>query len=267
MFTFLKIIKPFLLPSAWVLLGMLVGVFLVFKNKRRAGIIVILITATFYYSLSIEPVSYLLAKSLEERYAVSALVSSPQDVEAIVILAAGADKPAGYRTFPELGGTSWRRLWRGIEVYRTFEGTVPIIYSGGSGDPFDPVSIEAQLAKEYAVSMGIPEQHFWVEHNSRTTRESGVAIRKMLDEKFSDHVQHHIVLVTSARHTLRALLVFKQNGIEATPFPADIAGGSLDLDVLSFFPSASDFSSSIASIHEWVGFGGYWIRADLYNHS
>src|SRR3990167_10678445 len=101
--------------------------------------------------------------------------------------------------------------------------------------------------------MGVPADRFWIEPDSRTTRESGEAVKKLLDERFPESEQHRVALVTSARHTPRALLVFEQNGIDASPFPADIAGGSLVIDVMSFFPSHSFFASSIDSIHDCIG--------------
>lgn len=263
MFTFLKIIKPLLLPPGWIFIGFIASIFLFWRNRKRLGMMILILTCGVYYLLSIEPAAYFLNKSLETKFTGIKFEQTPEDIEAIVILAGGADEKDRYRLEPELGGVSWRRLWRGIEVYREFDGQVPILYSGGSGDPFDRKSIEAELAKSYAVSIGIPEENFWIEPNSRTTWESGIAIKDLLSEKFPDNKSYSVILVTSAKHIPRAVWVMEKAGINAIPSPADISGGALHIDILSFLPSQSYFSSSIESIHEWIGFAWYWIRSNL----
>jgi len=257
LFTFLNLIKPFFLPPTLIAAGMFVSLILLIRKKHRFGKIVLCITLSAYYFLSIEPVSYILATSLENSPVADVAEESIRDVEAIVVLAGGADKANGNRRFSELGGASWKRLWHGIEVYRRYGGRIPILYSGGSGDPFDAESVEARLAGDYALSMGIPEGRFWIEGDSRNTYESGIKIKEMLDRKFPYIKDHRIILVTSATHIARASGVMKQVGIRAIPSPADYAFGDLSIDPLSFVPSTSCFYISTSVIHEWLGLLGY----------
>lgn len=218
-----------------------------------------LLTLVIYYLLSIEPVAYLLAKNLENKMAIGKMEEETANIEAIVVLAGGIDKKGGHRPYHELSGASWRRLWHGIELYKEFKDKIPILYSGGSGDPFDPVSVEAELAMNYAVSMGIPEEKFWIENSSRNTYESGIEIKRILEGRFPGVERHRIILVTSALHMLRSMKVMKKAGLNTITSSADFAIGSLSLDPFSFFPSVSNFSTSTRSIHEWIGIGGYWL--------
>lgn len=218
-----------------------------------------LLTLVIYYLLSIEPVAYLLAKNLENKMAIGKMEEETANIEAIVVLAGGIDKKGGHRPYHELSGASWRRLWHGIELYKEFKDKIPILYSGGSGDPFDPVSVEAELAMNYAVSMGIPEEKFWIENSSRNTYESGIEIKRILEGRFPGVERHRIILVTSALHMLRSMKVMKKVGLNTITSSADFAIGSLSLDPFSFSPSVSNFSTSTRSIHEWIGIGGYWL--------
>lgn len=259
MFTLLKLIKPFLLPPTLIALGMATSFLLLFRKKQKLGKTLLLLTLVIYYLLSIELVAYLLARSLESNMDIVKFEVETENIKAIVVLAGGVEKKGEYRPYHELSGVSWRRLWHGIELYKRFNSKIPILYSGGSGDPFDPVSVEAELAKKYAVSMGIPEDKFWIETSSRNTYENGVEIKRILDDRFPGVGRHRIILVTSALHMPRSMRIMKKIGLYPIPSPADFAVGSLSLDPLSFLPSISNFSTSTRSIHEWIGIGGYWL--------
>lgn len=263
MFMLMKLVKPFLLPPALIAVGLIISLIFLFGKRQKRGKALLLIVFAAYYLLSIEPVAYYLTRSIEGRVPVKEIGLEADDAEVIVILASGANKMEGNRPFPELGDAGWRRLWHGVELYRKFGGEIPILYSGGSGDPFDVVSIEAELAESYAVSMGIPDEMFWIEGSSRNTRESGAEIKRYLDERFPRTREHKIILVTSAYHMFRSMEVMERNGLYPIPSAADFRSGSLHLDPLSFIPDVGNFRASSQSIHEWVGIYAYRIMGRL----
>ncbi|MBI4450228.1 YdcF family protein, partial [Candidatus Uhrbacteria bacterium] len=245
-----------LLAAAFV-----IGCILVWRNRRRSGLRILVGAIVVYALFSLDPIANGLAWTLERRYAAPPTITERhRDAVAIVILAGGATEADGQRDVGELSGASWRRLWRGIATYRELDGVVPIIYSGGSGDPFNAVSHEAELARSYALWVaGVSEDGFTIETASRTTYESGGAVARLLRERRpdADVVQSKILLVTSAWHMRRAVAVFERLGMDVVPVPTDFAARTLRVTPLSFFPSADAFSSSVTSIHEWVGILSY----------
>lgn len=258
MFFLIKVVKPLFLPPTLIALGMLVSLFFLFRRKRRSGFFILLCVFIVYYFISLEPVSYFLTASLESR-TTSLIANTANDVTAIVVLAGGAERQEGHRPFPELSGTSWKRLWHGIELYRLYEGKIPIFYTGGSGDPFNSSSVEAELARQYALSLGIPEDRFLIEQESRDTFENARAVQEFLDKQITSAEEQKIILVTSARHMPRALAVMRKKNINVIPAATDFTTGSLRWSLFSFLPSHASFSSSVLSIHEWVGLMGYRI--------
>lgn len=263
MFTFLKLMQPFFLPPTFILIGLIVVFFLI-RKRHRLGTILLGVIIVIYYVLSIEPTAYLMERTLTRKVQ-HASVQEMQGAQVIVVLGGGAHTEEG-RRFPELGGVSWKRFWHGIEMYRAleeFEEKVPILYVGGSGDPFEPVSKEAELARSYAVGIGIPEEQFWTESQSRDTYENGAAVKRILEERFSESSPYRAVLVTSATHMPRARQVFEKQGMEVIPGPADFGTADPDLNPLSFFPSVSSFSSVIAGLHEWLGIFNYRARGRI----
>ncbi len=254
MFTVLKLIKPFFLPPTLIMLGMVLAIFLLFRKKRRWGKIILAATIITYYLLSTGPGNHLLVRSLEMATPVFlGTVSRAGEPEAIVILAGGAWQNGPLRPRNELAGPSWRRFWRGIELYREYDGLIPIIYSGGSGHIFDRVSVEGELTRQYALSMGIPEYDFLIETTSRNTYENIRETKKILDRDFPGSKPHRVILVTSSIHMPRAVLIAKKSGLDPIPEPADFLLRSSTFHLLDFSPSAETFLSSTRCLHEWLG--------------
>lgn len=263
MFLLLKLVKPFLLPPVLIAIGLAASLWLLRKKKVRAGKILLALTLAGYYLLSTGPVAFFLVRSLERLLPEENEEQFPK-AEAIVVLAGGVLKEGPFRPRPELGRMSWKRLWRGIELYRELGGNVPILYSGGSGDPFDPVPLEPELARGYAISLGVPETDFWTESVSRNTYESGRKIREILEQRCpASTLRPRIVLVTTSIHMTRSLLVMEKAGLNAIPAAADFPVSRLKLDIFSFIPSAEKFSLSTSCLHEWLGIIGYYLLGRL----
>lgn len=265
MFTLYKVLKAFILPPSLLWVGFVVGVVLLYGKRARMGRIVILCMVVTYYLLSIGPTAYVLSYGLERQtfYAAREYEGAPR---AIVILGGGASKEEGVRSIEELSEASWRRLWRGVEVYRAYNGHVPIMYAGGSGDPFDPISNEADLARRYAVAFGIPVEKFLAENVSRDTYENVIAVKRMLNDLMPvgvDAENEWVALVTSARHMPRAMGVMKKTGITAVAYPADFFPGNIRLTTLSFIPSSDYFYYSVLALNEWIGMVGYRLRGRI----
>jgi uncharacterized SAM-binding protein YcdF (DUF218 family) len=108
--------------------------------------------------------------------------------------------------------------------------------------------------------MGVREEMFWTESESRSTYESGIAVSELLEERFPDVEEHTIILVTSAIHMPRSIMVMNRVGIWSVPSAADYKTGVFSLDVLSFVPSAGNFDTSCSSLHEWLGMVAYRLR-------
>jgi uncharacterized SAM-binding protein YcdF (DUF218 family) len=268
MFTSLKLIEPFLLPPALIALGLLAVLVLLLARRFKAGGTILAAVLLFFYLLSTDlgmrPLVRSLMRLLPDPEAAFSDPEKPDGAEAVVVLAGGAYRRGSHRPRSELGGDSWKRLWHGLELYRRFGGKLPLLYAGGSGDPFDPVGIEPGLAKEYTLEMGVPEKDVWTEAASRNTFENTREIKQILDERFPGVGRHRIILVTSFIHMPRALLTMRKAGIEAIPAPADFPLGNPDkLFYFGFIPMIDRFGYSTACVREWIGILGYRLMGRL----
>jgi len=268
MFTFLKLLEPFLLPPAIIAIAMLACVILLLAGKRKSGWALLALTLVIFYFLStdfgVRPLIGSLTLLMPDPGRAFADPPDASGAEAIVVLAGGVYRPGPQRPRPELAGTSWMRLWHGLELYWRFEQKLPLLYSGGSGDPFDPIGIEPGLAEEYLLRIGVPEKDIWTEAVSRNTFENAREVKRVLDGRFPGVARHRIILVTSFIHMPRALLTMKKAGIKAIPAPADFPLGSTDrFFYFSYIPLIDRLGYSTACVREWIGIAGYRLMGRL----
>ena len=265
MFTLVKLISPFLLPPTQIVIGIVLVLLLISYRKFKWAKIILAGLLIFYYALSTTPVSHMLARSLEgEAFQnIQSADRMPHGVEAIVILSGGTHKAGGLRPQDELNGESLKRIYHAAKLYGELRGHLPTIFSGGSGNPFDQRQGIGGVAESFLLTVGVPKENIWIEDSSRDTYESGVEVKRMLDDRFPEIANHKVFLVTSAMHMSRAIRVFRKLGLKPAPAPASYDSGPVDYDLLDFFPSIGNFFTSTKAIHEWIGIVGYRLRGRI----
>ncbi|MBI5134715.1 YdcF family protein [Candidatus Uhrbacteria bacterium] len=259
-FLLMKLVKPFFLPPTLLLVGMLAAWWGVHKG-RRWGSRLLLCTALVYYLLSIGPTAQLLLGSLEHEYTAPSTLPAADSVDAIVVLAGGAAVPRN-NEIVELSGSSWRRLWKGIEITRSYNGNVPMLYSGGSGDPFQTTSYEARRACEIAAVAGVGDSCF-IEDGSRTTAESGEAVVEWLRKRIPAKKGYSIILVTSAFHMPRSVRVMESQELDVVPEPTDYYTRGKRQTPMALFPQIEYFSQSTQGLHERLGMVWYRVSGRI----
>jgi uncharacterized SAM-binding protein YcdF (DUF218 family) len=175
--------------------------------------------------------------------------------QAIVVLAAGRLADA-----PEYGGNdipdyiALGRLRYAVKLHR--ETGLPVLVAGGGGG----------LRESYAVGMaralhdefGIPVR--WIEEESFNTAENA---------KFSARILKHsgvrrILLVTDAMHMRRAVMSFKQTGLEVVAAPTTFFSFSYaDLHPVHFFPSPEGLRRSYYALYQWTAIAWYGLHYDM----
>lgn len=148
------------------------------------------------------------------------------------------------------------RLLQTIELYK--RGFIKkIIFTGGSGSVLHPEEKEGMYAKRYLLTLGIPEQDFLIENESRNTHENAVLTKELIDKS---GIKGNFLLITSAFHMRRSLGCFNKVGINATHYSTDRYAGprKFEFDHL-LIPSPSAIYDWNNLIRELVGFITYKI--------
>lgn len=265
MYVLANLFQLFLLPAALVGELLALGLLLVgWRKTRTAGMYALSGGAILYVLLALDPVSQALVAPLEAE----AGRHQPGDLARavlVVVLAGGVAEAAGPPHQPELYGTSWVRLARGLEVFDQLEGRVPLLYTGALRNPFDAAatSSEGTLARRAAERWGLSHERFWVEDESRDTYESAVATRRLVDAKGGFGSRPSIALVSSAWHLRRAAAVFRHAGFDVIPVGSDSRQSRLQPSWSMLIPRTSAFATSNVAIREWIGIVAYRLRDRL----
>jgi uncharacterized SAM-binding protein YcdF (DUF218 family) len=251
MFVLKQFLKALLLPPMlWLVMLMAVLVF----GRRPWARKLLLLTILLILVLHSGPVNYALRYPLESRYPplLDPLKAGPYDV--IVVLTSGSIAAEGLIPFPSIDEHMFRRLaeaWRLYQIHPK-----PIIISGGHVNPFTPEKDENRIAREFLIRWGVPKNDVIGEEHSRDTFESALATQKILTQRG----WKRYLLVTSAVHMPRSMLVFSRRAAEPIAAPGDFSVGAFQLTPFDFFPSEGAAARISAAIHEYVGLANYYWR-------
>jgi uncharacterized SAM-binding protein YcdF (DUF218 family) len=257
MFILKQFLKRLILPPmSWILLLLVV---LIFWNRRWARKL-LLATLLIVIALHSTHVQYLARYGLESRYSPLIDPRQAQPYDAIVVLTGGSIPAGGLVQFPTISEAMFRRLDEAWRLYRILP--KPIIVSGGHVDPFTSAQDETKIPRDYLILWGVPSQDVIVEPDSRDTFESAIEVKKILDKKG----WKRYLLVTSALHMPRSMLVFQSVAPSPIAAPGDFTVRENLFSPLEFFPSAKVAEEIRNTFHEYLGLLNYRVRALFYDH-
>lgn len=147
------------------------------------------------------------------------------------------------------------RLFQAIDLYKMGK-IKKIIFTGGSGFILYPEFKEGALVKKYVMRLGIPENDFLVESESRNTRENALFTKQLLDR---ENIKGDLLLITSAFHMRRSLACFNKVNVFPEPYCTDSYVRDenkprvFDLESL-LIPSVEPLLEWTNFIHEMVGY-------------
>jgi uncharacterized SAM-binding protein YcdF (DUF218 family) len=145
------------------------------------------------------------------------------------------------------------RMTKTIELARKHP-HLRIIFTGFSGNLRPDGLPESALAAQFFEEQGISATRIAIEDRSRTTYENALYTRQIIPKG-------QWVLITSAAHMKRSKAVFDHFGIATIPLSVDYQTQKSPL----WFEFDWTRGQSLWGIllHEWVGFGVYWITGKL----
>ena len=255
MFVLKQFLKALLLPPMpWLILLLAVVVFWRRTWARKLLFLTVLLIIGLHSGL----INYALRYPLESRYPPVIDPNKVGPFDAIVVLTAGSIAAEGLIPFPSVDEHMFRRLDEAWRLYKLRP--KPIVVSGGHVNPFTPSKNENRIAREFLLRWGVPKNDIIGEENSRDTFESALESRKLL----ARHGWKRYLLVTSAMHMPRSMLVFSQLVPEAFPAPGDFSVGKFELTPFDLFPSEAAAEELFATIHEYVGWVNYYCRLHFF---
>ncbi|MSP38427.1 MAG: YdcF family protein [Deltaproteobacteria bacterium] len=251
MFLLKQFIKALLLPPMpWLLLLLAVVIFWQRRWARKLLLLIIFLILALHSG----PLNYALRYPLESRYPPLLDPKRAGTYDAIVVLTSGSIAARGLIPFPSIDEAMFRRLDEAWRLYRIQP--KPIIVSGGHVDPFTPAKDENKIVREFLIRWGVPKSDVFGEEKSRDTFENALETQKLLNK----HGWKRYLLVTSALHMPRSMLVFSSRVPEPIPAPGDFSVGKIELTPFEFSPNESVAPRIFAALHEYIGWVNYYLR-------
>jgi uncharacterized SAM-binding protein YcdF (DUF218 family) len=235
-----KILTAMFLPLGFIIILLLLCALFMRKRHRICAFIL----AALIYVLSINPTAELFMRPLEDAYEPASL-AEVNTCDAYVVLGGGITE-----NVPDIdgkGALSAYALPRVATAYRLYmRAKKPIIFSGGKIFNRAP---EAEIAKRFLISLGVPSHHIITEEKSMDTYENAQYVKEIADR----YQFKKIVLITSAFHMKRSYLLFNKRFQEIVPYPTDYQTSRGSYDVLSFLPNAGSLGLIEIAAKEYLG--------------
>jgi uncharacterized SAM-binding protein YcdF (DUF218 family) len=250
MFLFFSKLLPLLMyPIGMSIVLSIIAIILLKRRPMQARVLLISAIAILWLS-STELVSNRVVHFLEAQN----LPKQLPKAEAIVVLGGATSPPVAPRYWAEVSEAGDRVLYA-AKLYR--EGKAPkVIFSGGRIQWRGKEPAEAEDMAMLAETMGVPKSAMLLEPDSLNTRENAVNTQKILQkEGIKD-----FLLVTSAMHMPRSLMIFRRLGMNPIAAPTDflVTQQSLRLPtpeakLISLLPDAQEIKKTSSALKEYIG--------------
>jgi len=238
-----SIVKYILIPSNIIIILFFLGIilFFTFKRFKNIGRIFLIVSACFYVFFGTGPVSFWLLGKLEYQYPYLKNADLVQDVAYIVVLSGYADNDINIPLSSRVNSSCAFRLMEALKLQKEIPGT-KIIISGS-----ERIS---GVMKEVVISLGVDQRTVITENHSFSTFENAKNISKIIGNQ-------RFILVTSAGHMPRSMMVFKKAGMDPIPAPTDYLTFK-NYMAISYLPSPLHLMNSDLAVHEYIGI--LWYR-------
>ncbi len=237
-FNIKKIITFFVEPYGVILLLLSIGLFFLFTNKDRLAKITLVTSFLLYLFISYPVVSNLLVQNLENTYPT---YNYDKKIQYIHVLGSGHNGDNSQPVSSNLGESSIKRVIEGIVIHKKTPGS-KLIFTGYEGTTDTPNAI---MNEKLAILLGVEKENIITGPKAKDTKEEAEFTKSLLNEN------DKFVLVTSASHMPRAIMLFKSLGLNPIAAPTNFK--KFDCDNIFDIPGAGSMEISRLAIHEYIG--------------
>ena len=242
-----KVLLYFIFPLTWVILLLLLSLFSKSKPAKRnfkiAAIAVFLLFSN----------NWLLASFARYWDAPPVPLPVGRTYSCAVIL-------GGFGSENDKGGGYFNngadRFLQGLKLYQ--QGKVShLLITGGNSDIVKDAFREGAWAAGQLKEFGVPAEAILVENESRNTLENGRYTKQLLQQS---GLKPPYVLVTSAFHMRRSLMVFKKEKLPVIPYPANYLMARGQFSYFLLLPQAEALYYWSTYIKEVIGYAVYYVK-------
>jgi len=256
MFFASKILALITQPLVWVFSLLLLSM-LVLPRKPRIGKWLVGSALVVLVLMAWKPLPEAIIRELESRYSELTPDAKLQGYVGMVVLGGGLESGRAQLAHvqPMLNDAAERMT--GTVAALRYNPTLQVLFTGGEGSLMGIGQTEAERAKLFFDSLGVPATQVQYESASRNTYENAVLSAQLPGV---DPTQRWL-LVTSAWHMPRSMATFQKAGWNVTAYPVDFRTG--DSSNWLDFSMAGGAAQWQLALHELVGLLAYKLAGRL----
>ena len=241
-----RLLQSLVSPPLNSILIMILGLFILLF-LRKTGFTIIIVGILSLYIQSLPLTAYILTKSRELP---PLTISQIKANDAIVVIGGGINGNGfEYESGVNVNCDTLIRLQYTAFLAKKYPKKLIITSGGYTGKFREGAVMKYALIKSFGVKNPI-----LVESDSRNTKENAEFVAKLLLAKNI----HNIILVTEAFHMQRAVMLFKEYGLNPTPASTNYYSNiNATTPTLSMIPSANAITQVSTIYHEMLGYFAY----------
>lgn len=247
MFVFKKIVSAFLLPIPIGLFLLLLAFFYLMFNSYKKAKIFLFLGLAWFFIFSFQPFSIALLSPLENSH--KALIETPK-VNYILVLGSGHKSDESLSITSQVKMVGINRLVEGIRHYKNLENVKLIVSGYGATDE----NSHAFMQEKLAISLGVKQEDIIRLDTTKDTKEEAIETKKIVGNEA-------LILVTSASHMKRSVLLFQKEGLNVIASPTNHL--AYEDDSYSSYFSAKNLRNCEMAIHEYLGLIYSYLRNDI----
>lgn len=241
LFLLKKFLGGLLMPVPLVLLLLVWAALMLSRKKTRwTGAVFALLATALLFVSSYAPLTNQIIAPLEQEYPAYQVASKPADY--VAVLGHSHVSSESQPLTSQLSPTGVVRVTEGIRIYRLNPGS-KLVFTGYSANDSEPVSY-AEKSKQLAIALGVPKTDILTFDGAHDT----AAEAELLATNFSNK---RLVLVTTASHMPRAMLLCNAAGLHPVPAPTNFLSKPVQSKLL--FPNAKTLAKARYWAHEQLG--------------
>ena len=237
---FKKFISFFLEPYGLIFTFFIIGVYFLFKHKYYFAKISLLFSFFLYILFGYPIFSNLLVKNLESKYP---KYNYSHKIKYIHVLGSGHTPDLTQPLSSRMCEAGIKRTIEGVLIYKKTPNS-KLIFTG-----FD--SVDGTVSAKLAIQLGVKKEDIIIGTAQKDTNDESKFMKSLIkpNEEF--------VLVTSASHMPRAMLLFQEEGLNPIAAPTNFQKSDYHHSYIKR-PSAESIDRSRMAIHEYIGI--LWVK-------
>jgi len=238
LFILKKTVSFFVEPFGFVLFLFLLGLYYLYRSRFTKAKILLSFSFVLLFLFSYPPFSNLLVENLEDVY--GKFEATDANISYIHVLGNGNNDDTTQPLSSMIGDTSLKRVVEGVLLQKEYP-AAKLIFTGYKGDM---TLANSDVNAKMALSLGVLAEDIIMNSKVQDTQEEALFAKSVVGEK-------PFILVTSATHMLRAVKLFRDNGLNPIPAPTDFK--KQNIRTVWMKPDIESFENSQVAMHEYIG--------------